>query len=255
MPSNRRQRGTQLVRHGHQEVPLQLVRLRQLAGHLAEAVREVGDLVARANLRNRDVVLSRCDLVGCTRESEDRARHAARQVEEQQPRDDEPAEAGEAHPPDEDEPAIAQLRLRLRHDERPERLPQHLDGLRDGEIGAVLARRHQLERRRALRRGVEPRLLGCQPAKTGDVAGEEPDADVVEAGAGGHLEPRHDETRRRRPLVHALDRLLGEELAELAGLPPEVGHGLALGVVLEEADRDRRGDDPRDDDAEEEEGG
>ena len=100
-----------------------------------------------------------------------------------------------------------------------------------------------------------PACFGRQPAETGDVTGEEPDADVVEAGAGGHLEPRHDETRRRRPLVHALDRLLGEELAELAGLPPEVGLGLALGVVLEEADRDRRGDDPRDDDAEEEEGG
>ena len=150
-------------------------------------------------------------------------RHSARQVEEQQARDDEPAEAGEADPPDEDEPAIAQLRLRLCDDERPERLPEHLDGLRDGEIRAILAGRHELEGLRALRRGGEPGLLGRQPAKTGDVTGEEPDADVVEAGAGGLLEPRHDETRRRRPLVDALERLLGEELAELAGLPPEVG--------------------------------
>ncbi len=101
----------------------------------------------------------------------------------------------------------------------------------------------------------EPRLLRRETTQTGDVAREEPDADVVETGAGGPLEPRHDQARRRRPLVDALDRLLGEQAAELPRLAPEVTDRLALRVVLEEPDRDDRGHDPGQQDADEEQRG
>ena len=44
--ADRRQRRPQLVRHGHQEVPLQLLGLAQPPRHHAEAVRQQDDLVA-----------------------------------------------------------------------------------------------------------------------------------------------------------------------------------------------------------------
>ena len=50
--ADRRQRRPQLVRDGHQEVPLLLLRLGEPRGHLAEALGEVADLAAARHVRH-----------------------------------------------------------------------------------------------------------------------------------------------------------------------------------------------------------
>ena len=62
--ADRRQRRPELVRDGHEELALELLGLRELRGHLAEALGEVADLVAARAARDLDVVVPRRDLVG-----------------------------------------------------------------------------------------------------------------------------------------------------------------------------------------------
>ncbi len=151
--ADRRQRRPQLMRHGHQEVPLPLVRLREPPGHLAEALREVTDLVAGADRLDLDVVAPARDPVCGTRQREQRLRDAPREVQKEQSGDEQAAEEGEPDPPDQDRPALPQLRARLGDDEGPERLPEQLDRLRDREVRAVLARRNELDRGASARAG------------------------------------------------------------------------------------------------------
>jgi hypothetical protein len=72
VPADRRQRRAQLVRDGHEEVPLLLFGKRQTGGHLREAVREMSDLAAAPDLGHVDVVVAARDLVCRRRERENR---------------------------------------------------------------------------------------------------------------------------------------------------------------------------------------
>ena len=68
VPLDRRQRRPQLVRDGHQELPLTLLGRREARRHLVEPLRQVADLVSAASGRNADGVVPRRDLVGGARE-------------------------------------------------------------------------------------------------------------------------------------------------------------------------------------------
>ena len=55
VPADRRQRRPQLVRHGHEEVALPLLGLRQAHRHLPQPVSEVADLAGRLHLGDTHV--------------------------------------------------------------------------------------------------------------------------------------------------------------------------------------------------------
>ena len=61
------QRRPQLVRDRHEEVPLELLGLREPCRHIAEPLGEMRDLVAPLQLWNGDVVAALGDLVGGSR--------------------------------------------------------------------------------------------------------------------------------------------------------------------------------------------
>ena len=65
MAANRGRGRAQLVRDGHEEVALALLRLRETGRHLAKALREMTDLVVRRHVGHLDVVVPRGDLVHC----------------------------------------------------------------------------------------------------------------------------------------------------------------------------------------------
>ena len=78
VPADRGQRSAQLVRDRHEEVAGELLRLRELRGHLVEPSGEPVDLGAGAGVRRqRDVVVARRDLVGSGRERLERPRDPA----------------------------------------------------------------------------------------------------------------------------------------------------------------------------------
>ena len=94
-------------------------------------------------------------------------------------------------------------------------------------------------------------LFGSR-AQTGTRAGEQVDARIdrneVDAVAG-----RRFELRRRNGFVRPA-RLLGVEARESRRLPPQVGPRAAEGVRREQLERDRSGDEPKDDHPGEEQG-
>src|SRR5262249_60508584 len=125
--------------------------------------------------------------------------------------------------------------------------------LPDGLEGVVLAGRRELEGGHLL---AVDQLLPLvadlrvgQLAQAGRVPEEHRRADVVEPRARGLLELGAGEVRRRAALVDRADRLLGVEVGETPRLASELGERLRADVVLEELDRDQRGDDARERDA------
>ena len=92
-----------------------------------------------------------------------------------------------------------------------------------------------------------------QDPQAGVLAGEDVEADVVQLVARRLLEPLGRE-EPRPPGLDLLAGLLLVQLAEASRLAAQVGQGLRVREVLEQPDRDRGRDDPRDDDAREEEG-
>src|SRR5207253_6953104 len=68
VPADRGQRRPQLVRHGHEEVALPLLRLRETLCHLAQPVGEMPDLTPAPYLGHLDVEAPRRDVVGDVRE-------------------------------------------------------------------------------------------------------------------------------------------------------------------------------------------
>jgi hypothetical protein len=87
---DRGQRRAQLVRHRHEEVAGELLRLREPCRHLAEPSSEPLDLAAPGALGHRYVVVARRDLVGRRRECIERPRDAAREVEDDDAGDGDP---------------------------------------------------------------------------------------------------------------------------------------------------------------------
>ena len=115
--ANRGQRRAQLVRHRHQEVPLELLGLAQPSRHLPEALREVADLASARHRGHLDLVVAARDLVGNAREVEHRPCQPPREISRQAQRDDEAAEERERQPPEQRHDARRELVLRLRDDE------------------------------------------------------------------------------------------------------------------------------------------
>ena len=72
VPADRGQRRAELVRHGHEERALELLRLRELVDHPAEALAQERDLVSPSSLRDLDVVTAGGDVLGRAREHADR---------------------------------------------------------------------------------------------------------------------------------------------------------------------------------------
>ena len=105
VPADRGQRRPQLVRDGHQEVALELLRLREPGRHLAEALGQVADLAAAPHRRDIHVVASLGDLVHRLREREHRLRDPPREVEREHADDDEPDEERDREPREQRDPA------------------------------------------------------------------------------------------------------------------------------------------------------
>ena len=149
--ADRRERRPQLVRDRHEEVPLELLGLPQPARHLGEALGEVADLVQALPRRHVHVVVAGGDLVGSTRQREDRLRDAPAQVPRERTRDEDAAEEGEGEPLEERHPLVSQLGSRFRDDEgrQPEALD--LERIRHGQERPVLSRRGELERDQVVR--------------------------------------------------------------------------------------------------------
>ena len=144
------------MRDAHEEVALELLRLREPARHVPEPAREDGDLVAPSCPRQLDVVAAARDLVRRLRERHDRRGQPAREVRDEPDGDREPGEQREPEPLGEADPALAELGARLGDDDHAEGLLADLERMRGGEVHAVLARRRELER---LRPAVLERLL------------------------------------------------------------------------------------------------
>ena len=239
---------------GHQEAPLALRSLRETLGHLAEPVGEMGDLVPRPNPWQLDVVAPLRHLVRGCRECEHRLREPSREVPEESGSDDQAAEERKPDTPDEHQPPVAELCLRLRDDERAERLAAERDRFDDRHEGPILSRRRELDPGRRLGQSFEACVGLTQLTEARRLAREDLDPDVVQVRSRRLLELRRSEARRRRSLVDALKRLLLVQVGEPSGLPPEVVHGLVDDVVLKEAHGDDRRHEPGDQHAENEEG-
>ena len=246
MAANCCQRRAQLVRDGHQEVPLELLRLREPGRHLPERVGQVGDLVAPGHVRNGYVVIALRDLIGRLGQTANGPRDPSREVPGKRCRDEQADEQGDRHALEQPGDLVAQLSLRRRHHESPERKPLLLEvqRMRDGEELPVLSGRDEgeLERSPAQERRIVDRLLRQLPqAKL--LARERPEAHVVEPVAARALELRAHEERRRLVLLLRPQCLLGVELGQPRGLAAQLSLGLVLGVVPEEPEGDRGRDD------------
>src|SRR5205814_6833130 len=117
------------------------------------------------------------DLVSRPREGQHRPREAPREIPDQPRCNYEPGEESEAHATEEYEPAGAQLRPRLCHDERPERVSTDRNWIGGREIGAIRPGRHEfegLDMARGERRPIEK--AAAQRAQPGALAGEDLDA-------------------------------------------------------------------------------
>ena len=151
MAADRRERRPQLVRDRHEEVPLELLRLRQPRRHLAEPLGEMRDLVASLQPGDGDVVATLGDLVGGARQREHGARDPARRPPGHAGRDDEPSQQRDGEELHQRQPRVAEHGLRLRDDERAERRALERDGRADRDVRTVLVGRRELERHRLAR--------------------------------------------------------------------------------------------------------
>ena len=144
---DRGQRRPQLVRDGHQELPLALLGRREPRRHLVEALGEVADLVAATAGRHADGVVARRDLVGRARQGQHRPGDLAREPPREQPGEQGADGDGGGEPQHEREPLVAELGARLRHDDRAERVALGLEPhrLRRREVRAAAAGRRELE--------------------------------------------------------------------------------------------------------------
>ena len=218
--SDRGQRRSQLVRHGHEEVPLELLRLAQPARHHGEAVRQQRDLVAAANARNRHAVVAARNLVRRARKLEHGTSQPPRDENTEDHRHQEAAEQRERDPLQQRHHACRELVLRLRHDERAgenraSALPAELERLRDREPRLARSRQLEVELQRPPtrdRRKVDrPLRQRAQPLPDVDAG---LDRHVVDAVARRVLEPpcRHRVVGSRR--------LLGVKARQPGGLAP-----------------------------------
>ncbi len=255
MAADRRERGAQLVRDGHQEAALALLGLLQPGRHLAEAVGEVGDLVAAANLRDGDVVAPAGDLVRRCGQLEHRLRDPAREVPAERSGHDQPDPEGDRQALHQTGQPRGDDGLRRRDDQGAEDGPLRTQPERvlNREVGAREARRSELEgaRRLPLPVGEQPLLDDSQPRRVE----EHGRADVEDPVPGRLLELAPRDAQGLAPLVVRRLRLQDEELRQPCRLATEVRHLLVACEALEELDGDRRGDDAADDDPRQEERG
>src|SRR5581483_8886291 len=131
MAADRGQRRPQLVRDGHQEVARQLLRLRELRGHLPEPRGEPLDLAAAAGAGQLDVVATGRDLVRGGGERLEGTRDAAREVDDEETGDRDPDPEGDGELPEQLQPAARERRVGLRDDNRSGRDPGEVDDLDD----------------------------------------------------------------------------------------------------------------------------
>ena len=223
--ADRGQRRAQLVRDGHEEVALALLRLRETGRHLAKALREMTDLVVRRHVGHLDVVVPRGDLVHRLGEREHRLGEPAGEVEREAADDDERGQEREREAPEQRHPGLAQLRLRLRHDQVRERdaalSPPEPHRVRDRHEGAVLTGRLELERDDPVAAEVDADLGGREPGQAGVLPGARIGRradDLEEAVAGRRLELLGGERRRGLVLVEGADGRLRVQLREAARL-------------------------------------
>ena len=244
--ADRRQRRAQLVRDRHQEVALELLGLGELAGHVLEALRQVSDLAAPAQLTHVDVVVARGDLVGGGREREHRPRDAPGEPHREAADDDDAAEEGEREPRGEGHPLVTDVGVRRRDDERPERgrvRPAGPERVRRREKRTVLAGRRELEVADLAGADVDADVADAEARQAGVLAGKGSRPDVEEPVAARGLELRRGEDRRPSALG-GLARRLGIELREAPCLSPQLGDGLVVRVALEQPDGDQGRDEP-----------
>ena len=122
-----RQRRPQLVRDGHQEVPLQGLGLFELRSHVPEPRRQMADLAAARHLGNSDAVAAGGNLVGRLGQREHRLRDPSREVPAERAGDENSREEGGQEPPDERQHGLVQAGLRSGEDDRSEQLAAELD--------------------------------------------------------------------------------------------------------------------------------
>ena len=246
--ADRRERRSKLVRHRHEEVPRELLRLGQLRRHVAEARREMRDLVAAARRRHLDVVVAAGDLVRGRGEREQRLRDPPRKVQPEESRDDHAAAERDRQLLDQRDPAAPKLRHGLRDDHRTEELLREIERFRDGEvvIRPVMRLDVQVDCRHpaVLQLGDVDRLLGQgrerleQPS-----AGERRDEEDLVAA---------DRALEARPVHGGGPGLARVQLHDSDRLSPQLVDRMRSGIALEEPDRDQRRDEPGEDDAEQE---
>ena len=206
--ADRRQRRPQLVRDGHQEVALELLRLGEPRGHLAEAVGEVADLATAGDARHLDAVVAPGDLVGRVREGEHGPGDPAREVEGERAHDHEREEERDREPREQRHPGVAQLVLRLRDDQVAEHgRAARPDRVRGREERPFLPRRLELEGDDPRRREIDADVLERDARQAAVLARRQRRAEEVEPVAGRRLElggregraPPSPRRRRARP--------------------------------------------------------
>ena len=208
----------------------------------------MADLALPRHLGHLHVVMAFGHLVHRAREREHGLGEAAREVEGEPAHDSDADEEGEGESREERHPRLAELRLRLGHDQVREGdtfLTAEANGVRDGEERAVLPGRLELERDDLVGAEIDADVLESQPRQPGVLArariGGRPD-DLEEPVAGGGLEPLGRKRGGGLVLVQRSNRRLGVELREPAGLLAELLERLVTRVVLEEAQRDQARD-------------
>ena len=144
--ADRGQRRPQLVRDGHQEVPLLLLCLGEPGGHLAEAFGQVADLVRSPHVGDVDVVPALGDPVGRLREREHRASRsgATGTRRARRPRTGRPRARPGAARRARTSPGSGRSSC-VATTSAPKVCPSRTSGWPDGEEGLVLARRRELE--------------------------------------------------------------------------------------------------------------
>jgi hypothetical protein len=175
-----------------------------------------------------------------------------REVPGERSRHGDPARKGDQEPLDQGQPALVEDRLRLGHHDHAEELATDAQRTGGGQERLVASRRAELEEHgppvltdgAGIDDPVRQRIERRSP-----LAGKGIEPRVVDAVAGRQLE-----LLRREQLQPRLARI---ELGQALGLAGELGVGLLPGSVLrvaaEEAQGDHRGDETRDDDADEKE--
>ena len=253
--ADRRQRRPQLVRDGHEEVALALLRLGEPGGHLAEAVGEVADLAAAGDARHLDVVVALRDLVGRVGEGEHRPGDPAREVEGERAHDHEREEERDREAREQRHPGVAQLRLRLGDDQVPEHRPAaRPDRVRRREERPVLPRRPELEGDDPLRREVDADVPERDPGQAGVLARRE--TTRRRSRAGLRSPPRAWPPRRSGAAFSSSTARTADSAyscaSPRASRRSSFNDGVAR-VVLEEAQRDQARDEPGERDPRQEE--